>query len=173
MGSLSIGIPCPPAGARDRPRLRGLDGWASRPSRCSLGGRSVQTRLAGNVSFLISCMHAVFGLRTASVAGQVTGDSLMVDRQSGALLSYHIGPTEVMTVPQAEGGVRTVPSPASLRQRRAFADEQAVRIARTAWELETFLGAPTDPLYLDSGTVTAIGVRGWSVFSPRLGSPSY
>src|SRR5208337_2281781 len=88
-------------------------------------------------------INAAWGLGEAIVGGQVTPDTIIVDKQTGAVESLHVADKEVMTVRLPEG-TREEPVPAEKRQRAALPPAQAAELARLGVEIEQLYGQPMD-----------------------------
>jgi phosphoenolpyruvate synthase/pyruvate phosphate dikinase len=91
-------------------------------------------------------INASFGLGEAIVAGRVTPDSYLVDKNSFGLLEREIYPKELAVYPHPEGGGGVVEEHlAPDRQREAsLTDEQACEVARLAANVEKHYGSPQD-----------------------------
>jgi phosphoenolpyruvate synthase/pyruvate phosphate dikinase len=91
-------------------------------------------------------INASFGLGEAIVAGRVTPDSYLVDKNSFGLLEREIYPKELAVYPHPEGGGGVVEEHlAPDRQREAsLTDEQACEVARLAADVEKHYGSPQD-----------------------------
>jgi len=88
-------------------------------------------------------INAAWGLGEAIVGGQVTPDTIIVVRQTGAIASQDIAPKEVMTV-RVPGGTREEPVPAEKRTRAALQPAQAAELVRLGAEIEQLYGQPMD-----------------------------
>ena len=88
-------------------------------------------------------INAAWGLGEAMVGGQVTPDTLIVDKQTGAIESLDIADKDVMTVRLAEG-TREEPVPAEKRRRAALPPAQAAELVRLSVEIEQLYGQPMD-----------------------------
>jgi pyruvate,water dikinase len=88
-------------------------------------------------------INAAWGLGEAIVGGQVTPDTIIVAKQTGAITSQEIATKEVMTV-RVPGGTREEPVPAEKRRRVALPPEQAAGLARLGVEIEQLYGRPMD-----------------------------
>ena len=88
-------------------------------------------------------INAAWGLGEAIVSGRVTPDTIIFNKQTGAIASEEIANKEVMTVRSA-GGTREEPVPASKRKRAALEAVQAVELARLCVKIEQLYGLPMD-----------------------------
>ncbi|HXX24543.1 MAG TPA: PEP/pyruvate-binding domain-containing protein [Terriglobia bacterium] len=88
-------------------------------------------------------INAAWGLGEAIVGGQVTPDTIVVAKQTGAISSQDISPKEVMTV-RVPGGTREEPVPAEKRRRAALPAAQAAELVRLGAEIEQLYGQPMD-----------------------------
>jgi pyruvate,water dikinase len=88
-------------------------------------------------------INAAWGLGEAIVGGQVTPDTIVVDKQTGAIESLHIADKDVMTVRLPEG-TREEAVPAEKRQRAALPPAQAAGLVRLGVEIERLYGQPMD-----------------------------
>ena len=88
-------------------------------------------------------VSANWGLGESVVAGDVTPDVVVVDRGSGALVSYQLGGKEVMTVVDGAGTLETE-TPAGLRSAPVLSPAQAGELARVGLAIEELYGEPVD-----------------------------
>jgi pyruvate,water dikinase len=88
-------------------------------------------------------INAAWGLGEAIVGGQVTPDTIIVDKQTGAIESLHIADKDVMTVRLPEG-TREEPVPTEKRRQAALPPAQAAELARLGVEIEQLYGQPMD-----------------------------
>src|SRR5215218_6511408 len=90
-----------------------------------------------------SVINAAWGLGQAVVGGQVTPDTLVVDKASGRTISRETADKEVMTVYAEDGtGERRVPE--ARRRRPVLDDEASAELARYGARIEDYYGAPQD-----------------------------
>jgi rifampicin phosphotransferase len=88
-------------------------------------------------------INAAWGLGEAVVGGQVTPDTLVVDRPSERVISRETADKEVMTVYTEDGtGERRVPE--ARRRQPVLDDEAAAKLARYGARIEDHYGAPQD-----------------------------
>lgn len=88
-------------------------------------------------------INAAWGLGEAIVGGQVTPDTLVVDKVSGKVIEQQISNKIVMTVRTTEG-TREEPVPADRRSRAALDPAQASALARIGLRIEDLYGLPMD-----------------------------
>jgi pyruvate,water dikinase len=88
-------------------------------------------------------INAAWGLGEAIVSGRVTPDTIVIDKQTGAIASQEIAGKEVMTV-RLELGTREEPVPAGKRRRAALEPAQAAELARLGVKIEQLYGQPMD-----------------------------
>ena len=80
-------------------------------------------------------VSANWGLGESVVAGEVTPDVAVVDRESGTLVSYQVGSKETMTV--ADGtATRAAGTPPGLRSAAVLSPAQAGELARVGLAIE-------------------------------------
>jgi len=95
-------------------------------------------------------INAAWGLGEAIVSGRVTPDTIVINKQTGAIASQEIASKEVMTVRSPEG-TREEPVPAGKRQRAALEPAQAAELARLGVKIEQLYGRPMDIEWAMSG----------------------
>ena len=78
---------------------------------------------------------AAWGLGEAIVAGRVTADSLLMDKESAQVLERKIADKQVMTV-RVEGGTSEQPVPEAKRFLTVLADTDAAELTRLGIEIE-------------------------------------
>ena len=88
-------------------------------------------------------LNAAWGLGEAIVGGQVTPDTIVVAKQTGALASQEIARKEVMTV-LVPGGTREEAVPAGKRTRPALQPARAAELVRLGAKIEQLYGRPMD-----------------------------
>ena len=88
-------------------------------------------------------INAAWGLGEAIVSGRVTPDTIVINKQTGAIASQEIASKEVMTV-RSQEGTREEPVPAGKRQRAALEPAQAAELARLGVKIEQLYGQPMD-----------------------------
>lgn len=88
-------------------------------------------------------INAAWGLGEAVVGGDVTADTVVVDRRSGRVTKQRTAAKTVMTVRTA-GGTALAPVPENLRHRPSLTKAQAVRLARLGRRIEAIFQQPVD-----------------------------
>jgi pyruvate,water dikinase len=88
-------------------------------------------------------INAAWGLGEAIVSGRVTPDSIVINKQTGAIASREIAGKEVMTVRSPEGTCEES-VPAGKRKQAALAPEGAAELARLGIQIEQLYGQPMD-----------------------------
>jgi rifampicin phosphotransferase len=88
-------------------------------------------------------INAAWGLGEAVVSGQVTPDTVVVDRTNGTITTQQISEKEVMTVCSPEG-TREEPVPAGKRTSAVLTAVQAAQLARIGVRIEELYGQPMD-----------------------------
>ena len=88
-------------------------------------------------------INAAWGLGEAIVSGQVTPDTMVIDKASGMLKDVQISEKNVMTVRTHEG-TRQEAVPVDLRTRAVLAPEQAATLAHIGVQIEELYGQPID-----------------------------
>jgi phosphohistidine swiveling domain-containing protein len=95
-------------------------------------------------------VNAAWGLGETVVSGQVTPDTLTLDKESGQVLERRTADKSVMSVTQAYG-TRERSVPQDKRQARVLSDEQAAKLVNLGKEIETLMGMPLDIEWVHSG----------------------
>ncbi len=88
-------------------------------------------------------INAAWGLGEAIVGGQVTPDTVVVDKASGAITQQEITEKGVMTVP-TQSGTREEAVPADQRTQAVLSPAQAAELARIGVQIEGLYGQPMD-----------------------------
>ena len=88
-------------------------------------------------------INAAWGLGEAIVGGQVTPDTIVVDKASGAIIKQEISEKDVMTVRTPEG-TQEVPVPVDKRAAAVLTAGQAAELARIGVQIEDLYGQPMD-----------------------------
>ncbi len=88
-------------------------------------------------------INAAWGLGEAIVGGQVTPDTIVVDRASGTITKQEISEKDVMTVRTLEG-THEEPVPAGKRTQAVLSPEQAASLARIGVQIEELYAQPMD-----------------------------
>ena len=104
-------------------------------------------------------VSANWGLGESVVAGEVTPDVAVVDRASGALVSYQVGSKEMMTV--ADGAAtRAAATPAGLRSAAVLSPGEAGELARVGLAIEKLYDEPVDVEWaLAAGELSVVQAR--------------
>jgi rifampicin phosphotransferase len=95
-------------------------------------------------------VSANWGLGESVVAGDVNPDVAVVDRASGALVSYQLGDKQVMTVADGVGTLETE-TPAGLRSTPVLSPAQAAELGRVGLSIEKLYGEPVDVEWARAG----------------------
>ncbi len=88
-------------------------------------------------------INAAWGLGEAVVGGQVTPDTLTVEKESGRVIDRETTEKDVMTV-RTESGTETQPVPAAKRRDPVLSDEQAAELTEYGVRIEEHYGTPQD-----------------------------
>jgi pyruvate,water dikinase len=88
-------------------------------------------------------ISAAWGLGEAIVGGQVTPDTLCMDKESGRVLVRQTADKAVMTVRRA-GGTKEVAVPSKRRRAAVLSDEQAGELLQLGLQIENLFGKPMD-----------------------------
>ena len=98
---------------------------------------------SGNRSELV--INASFGLGEAVVGGQITPDSLLLDRVTSQAVETVIGSKEIMIVPTDSGGTEIQAVPKAQREVLSLPDQVLGKLASFSLEVEKlFNGQPQD-----------------------------
>jgi phosphohistidine swiveling domain-containing protein len=97
-----------------------------------------------------AAISAAWGLGEAVVSGSVTPDSIVVEKESGRVISREISVKEVMTV-YTEDGTGERPVPDARRREPVLDDEAAVALTRYGARIEELYGTPQDIEWALSG----------------------
>ena len=92
-------------------------------------------------------VNAAWGLGEAVVGGEVTPDSITVDKASGQIAAQEIADKEAMTVLATGsdgGGTRTEPVPDARRRQPTLAPDQVAELVRLGVRIEQLYGQPMD-----------------------------
>src|SRR5579863_8782303 len=104
-------------------------------------------------------VNAAWGLGEAIVSGQVTPDTVVVDRASGTIIAQQISEKEVMTA-RTSDGTREEPVPTDKRMRAVLTAAQAAELARIGVQIEKLYAQPLDIEWaLDHGRFFIVQVR--------------
>jgi rifampicin phosphotransferase len=88
-------------------------------------------------------ISAAWGLGESVVSGSVTPDSIVVEKESGRVISREISNKEVLTV-YTESGTEERPVPETRRRQPVLDDEMAAELARYGARIEELYGSPQD-----------------------------
>jgi pyruvate,water dikinase len=88
-------------------------------------------------------INAAWGLGEAIVSGRVTPDTIVIDKQTGAITSQQIASKEVMTVCLRDG-TREEPVSEGKQQHAALQAAQSAELARLGVKIEQLYGQPMD-----------------------------
>jgi phosphohistidine swiveling domain-containing protein len=88
-------------------------------------------------------VSAAWGLGESVVSGSVTPDSIVVEKETGRVISRETADKEVMTV-YTEGGTEERPVPEARRLRPVLDDEAAAKLVGYGARIEDHYGAPQD-----------------------------
>src|SRR5215469_3281446 len=104
-------------------------------------------------------VNAAWGLGEAIVSGQVTPDTIVVDRASGTIIAQQISEKEVMTV-RTSDETREEPVPTDKRMRAVLTAAQAAELARIGARIERLYDQPMDIEWaLDHGQFFIVQAR--------------
>jgi rifampicin phosphotransferase len=117
-------------------------------------------------------VSANWGLGESVVSGDVTPDVAVVDRASGALVSYQLGGKEVMTVADGAGTLETE-TPDDLRSTPVLSPAQAGELARVGLAIEQLFGGPVDVEWARAdGGLSVLQARPVTAVAARPGDPA-
>jgi rifampicin phosphotransferase len=88
-------------------------------------------------------ISAAWGLGESVVSGSVTPDSIVVEKESGRVISLEVPNKEVMTV-YTESGTQERPVPEARRGQPVLDDEMAAELVRYGARIEELYGTPQD-----------------------------
>jgi phosphohistidine swiveling domain-containing protein len=104
-------------------------------------------------------INAAWGLGEAIVGGQVTPDTVVVNKTSGEIVTQEINEKDVMTV-RTDLGTREESVPADRRTRAVLSPAQAAELARIGGQIEQLYGQPMDIEWaLHDGRVSVLQAR--------------
>ena len=107
-------------------------------------------------------INAAWGLGEAIVGGQVTPDTVIVDKANGTIIEQNISEKDVMTVMTGRTGESTheEPVPADQRTRAVLSPAQAAELARIGVQIEDLYGQPMDIEWaLHDGRISIVQAR--------------
>jgi phosphoenolpyruvate synthase/pyruvate phosphate dikinase len=88
-------------------------------------------------------INAAWGLGETIVGGQVTPDTVVVEKGSGTITTQEIAKKDVMTV-RTQSGTREEPVPADRRTQAVLSPAQAAELARIGVQIEELYSQPMD-----------------------------
>lgn len=94
-------------------------------------------------------ISASWGLGEAVVSGQVTPDTIIVQKNNCKILKYEIADKSVMTIP-FNGGTKEEEVPPALRTRPVLDEKSAARLAQLSLEIEDEFSMPMDIEWVQS-----------------------
>ncbi len=104
-------------------------------------------------------INAAWGLGEAIVGGQVTPDTIVVDKASGVIINQEIADKDVMTVRTLKG-TNEEAVPAERRTQAVLCPAQAAELARIGVRIEDLYGRPMDIEWaLHEGHVSVVQAR--------------
>ena len=95
-------------------------------------------------------INATWGLGEAIVSGQVTPDTVVVDKASRRIISRETAAKGIMTV-RTENGTEELPIPQPLQDQQVLDNATAVELAAYGVQIETQYGLPMDIEWAISG----------------------
>ncbi|MBN1179756.1 MAG: phosphoenolpyruvate synthase [Anaerolineae bacterium] len=104
-------------------------------------------------------INAAWGLGEAVVGGAVTPDTLVVEKETGRILTRETAHKETMTV-RVAGGTQEQPVPAQMRDAPVLDDALTAELTRLGMQIEQLYGQPMDIEWaLADGMVTILQAR--------------
>jgi phosphohistidine swiveling domain-containing protein len=104
-------------------------------------------------------INAAWGSREAIVAGQVTPDTFIVNKQTGAIASQVIADKDVMTV-RFSDRTREEPVPTDQRKQSSLQPAQATQLAGLGVQIEQLYGQPMDIEWtIEGGRISIVQAR--------------
>ena len=100
-------------------------------------------------------ISAAWGLGEAIVSGQVTPDTLIVDKQTGKVLARETADKQTMTV-CLEGRTGEQPVPEHMRRAPVLSDGEAAALVRLGAQIEALFGLPVDIEWARAGEKISI-----------------
>ncbi len=89
-------------------------------------------------------IEASFGLGTGLVSGDVTGDTVRVDKRTSEIQAYEVNEQRRETRSQPDGGTETADRPAAERTARALTKRQIHTLTELGTEIEELFDRPQD-----------------------------
>jgi phosphohistidine swiveling domain-containing protein len=116
-------------------------------------------------------LTATWGLGEAIVGGQVTPDTLTVDKATGGVLARETADKQAMTV-RVAGGTEEQPVPDALRRAPVLDDRQAAELVRLGVQIEQLYGTPMDIEWtLADGQFSIVQARPITALPPEAQLP--
>jgi len=116
-------------------------------------------------------INAAWGLGEAIVGGQVTPDTIVVDKASGAITQQEISEKDVMTV-RTPDGTHEEAVPVEKRKLPVLSAEQAPELARIGVHIEELYGQPMDIEWaLQDGQIFVVQARPITALPDPASSP--
>jgi pyruvate,water dikinase len=104
-------------------------------------------------------INAAWGLGEAIVGGQVTPDTITIDKTSRTITQQEVSAKNVMTV-RTPDGTHEEPVPADQRNQAVLSPTQAAELARIAVQIEDLYGRPMDIEWaLHDGHISIVQAR--------------
>lgn len=117
-------------------------------------------------------INAAWGLGEAIVGGQVTPDTIVVDKASGTIRQQEISEKSIMTVRTSEG-TREEAVPADKRTQAALSTAQATELVRISTQIEQLYGQPMDIEWaIHDGTISVVQARPITALPEAAGTPA-
>ncbi len=88
-------------------------------------------------------INAAWGLGEAVVSSLVTPDTIIVDKNTGRIVSYKVAGKEIMTV-RTSNGTEEIATPGKLRKKHTLTRDQVVRLALLGKKIEKYYQMPMD-----------------------------
>lgn len=111
-------------------------------------------------------ISAAWGLGEAIVGGAVTPDTIIVDKESGRVISRETARKETMTVAY-DGGTRDEAVPENLRSAPVLDDEAVAALSRLGVQIEELYGMPMDVEWaLSAGDLAILQARPITALPP-------
>ncbi len=88
-------------------------------------------------------INATWGLGEAIVGGQVTPDTVVVDKSNYQIISRETGAKTIMTV-RTDTGTEEQPVPQALQNQQVLDDATAIALAKVGAQIEAHYGVPMD-----------------------------
>jgi len=92
----------------------------------------------------VASIEANYGLGESIVAGEVSADTIRVDRERGTVLSYDIGEKTVRVQSGSGDGIERATVSDDSRERRVLSPEQVHRLVERGGEIEDLFDGPQD-----------------------------